>query len=208
MALLVGLTGGMGSGKSLVARMFKDLGAHLIDADGLCRSLVEPDNPAWKEIVTRFGQGVLNEDKTLNRKKMAEMVFSDPENKKVLEGILHPKVFLEEKRIYEKIREKENDALILVDSPLLIESGNYSKMDKVIVIASDEDIRLKRILDKGSFSIGDVKKRIKSQMGLKEKLKYADYILENNSSIDELRRNVKNLYQDLKVLANEPGFRN
>jgi dephospho-CoA kinase len=206
--LLVGLTGGMGSGKSLVAGMFQELGAHLIDADGLSRSLVEPDKPAWHEIVNKFGQGVLNDDKTLNRKKMAELVFSDSENKKVLEGIVHPKVFLEEKRIYEEIREKENDALILVDSPLLIESGNYSQMDKVIVIASDEEICLKRILDKGSFSMVDAKKRIKNQMGLQEKSKYADYILENNSSIDELRLNVKALYKDLKALANESGFRN
>ncbi|MGV7221290.1 MAG: dephospho-CoA kinase [Nitrospinales bacterium] len=201
MALLVGLTGSMGSGKSLVARMFQELGAHLIDADKLCRTLVEPDKPAWQEIVDKFGQQILNEDKTLDRKKMAEIIFNDSKKKQILENILHPRVFLEEKRIYDKIREKENDAIVIVDSPLLIESGNHSKMQKVIVVSCDEDTSLERIMDKGSFGKEDAKKRIKSQMRLQEKLKYADYILENNSSIDNLNENVKSLYQDLKVLA-------
>jgi dephospho-CoA kinase len=204
-ALLVGLTGGMGSGKSLVATLFKEMGAHIIDADEISRNLVEPDKPAWQEIVNSFGQKVLNDNKTLDRKKMAEIVFDNPANKQILESILHPRVFSEEMRIFEEIQEEESGALVIIDSPLLIESGNHSKMHKIIVISCDEQTRLKRIVEKGLISLVDAKKRIKSQMGLQEKLKYADYVLENNSSIDELKIAIKNLYQDLKVQANERG---
>lgn len=201
MALLAGLTGGMGSGKSLVAEMLKELGAHLIDADEICRSLVEPGKPAWSEIVELFVEKILHQDKTLDRGKIADIIFNDPCKKKALEKILHPRVFSEEQRIFANIRKREKGALVIVNAPLLIESGNYKKMDKVAVVACDEETQIRRIVEKGVFSGEDAKKRIKTQMGLKEKLKYADYIIENNSTIEELRAKVEILYRDLKKLA-------
>lgn len=191
----------MGSGKSLAAEMLKELGAHLIDADEICRSLVEPGKPAWSEIVELFVEKILHQDKTLDRGKIADIIFNDPCKKKALEKILHPRVFSEEQRIFANIRKREKGALVIVNASLLIESGNYKKMDKVAVVACDEETQIRRIVEKGVFSGEDAKKRIKTQMGLKEKLKYADYIIENNSTIEELRAKVEILYRDLKKLA-------
>lgn len=191
----------MGSGKSLAAEMLKELGAHLIDADEICRSLVEPGKPAWSEIVELFVEKILHQDKTLDRGKIADIIFNDPCKKKAMEKILHPRVFSEEQRIFANIRKREKGALVIVNASLLIESGNYKKMDKVAVVACDEETQIRRIVEKGVFSGEDAKKRIKTQMGLKEKLKYADYIIENNSTIEELRAKVEILYRDLKKLA-------
>ncbi len=201
MALLAGLTGGMGSGKSLAAKFLQELGAHLIDADAVCRTLLEPKKPAWTEAVDLFGQQAIKVDGTLDREKIAEIIFSDPDKKKALENILHPRVFAEERRIFQNIRECEKDALVIVNAPLLIESGNYKKMDKVVVISCDEEVQVRRVIAKGVFTAEDARKRIKSQMGLKEKLRFADYILENNTTVEAFKIRVANLYRDLKNLA-------
>jgi len=202
-ALLAGLTGGMGSGKSLAAEIFQELGAYLIDADEICRSLVEPEKPAWSDVVRLFGGQVLNKDGSLVRKKIAGIIFNDPDKKKAMENILHPRVFSEERRIYRDIREREKDALVIINAPLLIESGNYKKMDKVVVIYCDEEVQVRRIADKGVFSAEEARKRINNQMGLKEKLKFADYVLVNDSTVENFKKNVESRYQDLKKLARE-----
>lgn len=191
----------MGSGKSLAAEMLKELGAHLIDADEICRTLVEPGKPAWSEIMELFAEKILRHDKTLDRGKIADIIFNDPGKKRAMEKILHPRVFSEEQRIFANIRKREKGALVIVNASLLIESGNYKKMDKVAVVACDEETQIRRIVEKGVFSGEDAKKRIKTQMGLKEKMKYADYIIENNSTIEELKAKVEILYRELKKLA-------
>jgi len=201
LALLVGLTGGMGSGKSIAAEMLSELGVHIIDADEICRSLIEPEKQAWREIVQLFGDEILLPDQTLNRKKLADIVFNDPEKKKALEGILHPKVFAEEHRIFEEISQRDKDAVVVINAPLLIESGNYRKMDKVVVVACEERVQVERIERKGIFSGKEALKRIKTQMKLKEKLQFADYNIDNNSSVEDLRIEVKKLYQKLKSQA-------
>ncbi len=201
MALLAGLTGGMGSGKSLAAEILQELGAHIIDADKICRSLVEPEKPTWSEVVGLFGDQILNEDGSLDRKKIAGIIFNDPDKKREMENILHPMVFSEELRVFHNIRQCENDALVIVDSPLLIESGNYRNMDKVVVVSCDQEIQVRRIVDKGIFSAEEARKRINNQMELKKKLKFADYILENNSTVEALKIKVGILYRDLKKLA-------
>ena len=205
MALLAGLTGSMGSGKSLAAEMLKELGAHIIDADEICRSLVEPGKPAWSEVTKLFGEKVLREDGALDRNKIAAIIFNDPGKRKAMENILHPKVFSEEQRIFESIRKREKDALVIVNAPLLIESGNYKKMDKVAVIFCDEEIQVRRIVERGVFSSEDARKRIKSQIGLKEKLKIADYILENDGDREELYKNVQTICKEIEDLASGKG---
>ena len=198
MALLAGLTGGMGSGKSTVARLLEQLGAHVVDADVLSRSLVEPGQPAWQEIVNLFGNSILRADRTLDRKKIADIVFEEPEVKKSLESILHPRVMEEEQRIYRAIIQKNPEALVVVDAALLIESGNYRKMDKVIVVTCDEPTQIQRVAARGKFSREDIQRRLALQMPLQEKLSFADYVIENNGSLQELKEKVKHLYQQLK----------
>ncbi len=201
MALLLGLTGGMGSGKTTVARLFKELGAHVLDADVISRSLVEPEQPAWQEIIDLLGKGVLRDDQTLDRGKIADIVFSDPEKKRALEAILHPRVMAEEQVLYQKIAEKEPGALVVVDAALLIESGNYRKVDKVIVIACDEATQIQRILAGNTFSREDAGRRLRQQMPLEEKIKFADYVIHNNSGLPELKKKVVELFSQLKEMA-------
>ncbi len=200
-ALLAGLTGSMGSGKTTVAELFKALGAYVLDADEICRSLAEPGKPAWREIIDLLGNGILRDDQTLDRRKVADIVFNNPEKKKALEAILHPRVMEEEQAIYKDILKGDPGALVIIDAALLIESGNYRKVDKVIVIACAEQTQLHRIMAKNTFSREDAQKRLQQQMPLEEKIKVADYVLHNDSGLSELKEKVEALFHQLKQLA-------
>jgi dephospho-CoA kinase len=200
-ALLAGLTGGMGSGKTTVGKLFQSLGAYVLDADEICRSLVEPGKPAWQETVDLLGNGVLRDDQTLDRRKVADIVFNDPEKKKALEVILHPRVMEEEHAIYKDILKDDPGALVIIDAALLIESENYRKVDKVIVIACDKETQLHRIMAKNTFSREDAQRRLQQQMPLEEKIKFADYVLYNDLGLPELEEKVEALFHQLKQLA-------
>jgi len=200
-ALLAGLTGGMGSGKTTVGKLFQSLGAYVLDADEICRSLVEPGKPAWQETVDLLGNGVLRDDQTLDRRKVADIVFNDPEKKKSLEAILHPRVMEKEQAIYKDIMKDDPGALVIIDAALLIESENYRKVDKVIVIACDKETQLHRIMAKNTFSREDTQRRLQQQMPLEEKIKFADYVLYNDSGLPELEEKVEALFHQLKQLA-------
>ena len=201
MALLAGLTGGMGSGKSTVGKLFQSRGAYVLDADEICRSLVEPGKPAWQETVDLLGNEVLRDDQTLDRRKVADIVFNDPEKKKALESILHPRVMEEEQAIYKDIMKDDPGALVIIDAALLIESENYRQVDKVIVIACDIEIQIRRIMANNTFSREDAQRRLQQQMPLEEKVKFADYVLHNDSGLSELEEKVEALFHQLKQLA-------
>jgi dephospho-CoA kinase len=203
LSLLVGLTGGMGTGKTLAASFFKDLGAFVLDADLICRKLVEPEQPAWREILEIFGKKVFTDSGNLDRKKLANIIFKNPQKKGILESILHPKVFEIEELKYEAIRKEHPNAVVIVDAALLIESGNYKKMNKVIVVNSDEKNRIDRIIARSQISQDEVITRINNQMPSEEKVRYADFILENMLDKDSLRSNVIDIYAKLEHLATE-----
>lgn len=194
---MVGLTGSMGSGKSCVAGMLRELGAHIIDADRICFDLVQPEKPAWQEIVEFFGKEILQEDGTIDRSKLAKIVFDSLDKKQALEKILHPKVFIEEQRLYEEILAKESNALVVVEAPLLIESGNYRNMDKVVLVSCDEETQIQRLLKRNIWSRDDIIKRLRCQMSFEEKSKVANYLLPNDASIEDLKKHVKTLYSEL-----------
>ena len=197
MSLLVGLTGGMGSGKSLAAKFFAEQGAHIIDADQLSRELVRPGQPALKEIVDVFGEDILDSNGNLDREALAKIIFDDTEKKSVLELILHTKVIMREQEKYLSISASDPSAIVIVDAALLIESGNYKNVDKVIVVQSKEKQQVQRILSRGSQSYDQAIARIKNQMNFKEKSKYADYILDNQSQPEDLRQKVQGIYAKL-----------
>ena len=203
LSLLVGLTGGMGSGKTLSASFFKDLGAFILDADLICRKLVEPGQAAWKEIEAVFGKEIFTESGNLDRRKLADIIFGDPEKKQTLEDILHPKVFEFERLEYDAIRKEYPNALVIVDAALLIESGNYKKMDKVIVVKSDEKNRINRILARSELSRDEIADRIKNQMPSDEKVRYADFVLENSLDKGNLLSKVIDIHAKLALLAAE-----
>ena len=203
LSLLVGLTGGIGSGKTLAASFFKEFGAYVLDADLICRELVEPGKPAWNEISKIFGEEILDPSGNLDRKKLARIVFENKKKKIELEEILHPRVFESEKLKYESIRKKHPKALVIVDAALLIESENYKNMDKVVVVDSDEKTRINRIQARNKMSLDEVVARMRKQMPGEEKKQYADFILENSLDKDKLREQVKDLNTKLSLLAVE-----
>ena len=203
MSLLVGVTGGMGSGKTLVAAIFLEFGAYILDADAICRKLVEPGQPALKEISESFGKTIIDEFGKLDRKKLAQVIFGDSKKKKVLENILHPRVFEFEKQEYKNICQKNPKALVIIDAALLIESGNYMTMDKVIVVNADRKSQIKRVMGRTGWDRDEVVARINNQMPIKEKIKYADFVLDNFANEDFLRKKVKELYKKLSFMAAE-----
>ncbi|MFQ5673321.1 MAG: dephospho-CoA kinase [Nitrospinales bacterium] len=198
MSLLVGLTGSMGSGKTRAANLFRKLGAHILDADAVCRALVKPGEPAWREIVERFGNKILLADDTLNRAELAKIVFAEPDKKAALENILHPRVFREEEKFYDNIRHRQPDALVIIDAALLIESGNYKKMDKVVVMSCAKDEQIRRLLARGSWSREDIEKRLSRQMKVEDKIKLADYVIHNDGSLEDLETQVESVFHELK----------
>ena len=201
MSILVGLTGAIGSGKSLAASYFKELGAYVIHADLICRQLVAPNEPAWNEIVDQFGSEYLSSDNTLDRSKLAVEVFHRESKRKTLESILHHRVIAEEKKIYSEHKKNDPKAIVIIDSALLIESKNYKNVDKVIVVQSTQELQIERVVSRDEESSTSVKKRLKIQMPLEEKLNYADYVLYNITDREQLKYQVKQLYLDLKNFA-------
>ena len=195
--IIVGLTGSVGTGKSTVANSFKELGAYVIDWDELAREVVCPHSKACKEIVEHFEKNVLNEDLTINRQKLAEIVFSDKEKLEKLNQIVHPEVFEEDERITNEIRSIDPDALIIKDIPLLFELTRPVFVDKIVVVSASEQTQLRRLEEKG-MSREDAQNRIKSQFPLEEKLKSADFVINNDGSLEETKRQVEEIYSSLR----------
>ena len=201
MSILIGLTGSIGSGKSLAATYFKELGACIIDADSLSKQLVEPGEAAWKKIAEEFGADYFNHDQSLKRKKIAAEVFKDDEKRGLLEKIIHHRVLAEEQNLYHAYKRSNPEAVVIVDSPLLIESENYMNMDKVIIIKCSTELQIQRAMERNGNYHADVKNRLKTQMPLAKKLKYADYVLNNIGTREELKSQVCTLYKELQRLV-------
>lgn len=198
--MIVGLTGGIATGKSTVAQMFGELGAYVIDFDALARQVVEPGEPAWREIVDHFGQEILNPDQTINRQKLGRLVFDDPEKLKKLNQIVHPRVFEEDQKITQKIKQKDPRAVIIKEVPLLLETGAARMVDKVVVVYASPEEQIKRLSARG-LSREEAVKRIKAQAPLDQKVQMADYVIYNSGSINETRHQVKKIYEELLKLA-------
>lgn len=198
MGIVAGLTGGIGTGKSTVSAIFRGLGAYIIDADELARKSVRKGTPAWKSVKDIFGEDVLNPEGTINRNRLGKIVFEDEQKRKRLEEIVHPEVFKQIERQKEEILKEDRDAIIICDIPLLIESGYHRKFDKVILIYAGEKEQLSRLADK--FSPEDALKRIRSQMPLNEKKRYADYIIDNSGPIEETEIQCRRIFEELDRL--------
>ncbi|GAB4293051.1 MAG: dephospho-CoA kinase [Myxococcota bacterium] len=193
---IIGLTGGIGSGKSEVAKIFKKLGFTLLDADELARDAVAPHSPALKKIRLAFGDSCFNKDGTLNRKKLAALVFTDPKKRKKLEDILHPQIFkLFEERA--KQLHKQGESLIIFDAALLIETRFYKSLDGLIVVLAPVETRVARIAKRNSANPDEILARINSQIDDRARKQAADWIIVNDSSLAELRKKVKSLAAEI-----------
>lgn len=204
--VLVGLTGGLASGKSTIASMFQALGARIIDADQLARDVVQPGKPAWRDIKRHFGKKVLNVDRTLNRAALADVVFHHPAQLKKLQHFIHPRVAREQARLAATIRRQAPDAVIVYDAALLIEAGAHRRMDHVIVVTADQATQISRACRRSGLSKAQALRRIRQQLPLRQKLQYADTVLDGTWPRARLRRIVQALYRTYQEEARQkPG---
>jgi dephospho-CoA kinase len=198
---VVGTTGGIASGKSLVLNTFMNLGAYGIDCDVLSREVVRPCSKAWWEIVNCFGKDILRKDLEIDRTRLREIVFGDSEKRKILEKIIHPEV---KKRCMERIEaikkiESNPNALVVIDVPLLIETGIQKEFefDKVIVVYVGEETQVRRVMEREGVTKEEAKKMIELQMPLKEKLKFADAVINNEGTLEETEEQVRKVFKAL-----------
>jgi dephospho-CoA kinase len=195
---LVGLTGGIASGKSTVAEILKRQGAAIINADVLAREVVEPDRQAWTEIVNTFGTAVLQPDRALDRQKLRAIIFDDPDARKKLESIIHPQVrALAEQRIREHAA--AGYAVIVYEVPLLFEGNLQEWLRPVILVACDVDTQRNRLQSRDNLSAAQAQKHIDAQMSLEAKRRLADYVIENNGSLEDLKRQVQAVLEKIKT---------
>jgi dephospho-CoA kinase len=196
--LLVGLTGGIGSGKSTVAAMLCERGAVVVDADDLARKAVETGTPGFDRVVETFGQAVLRPDGSLDREALARVVFRDPEARRTLESIVHPEVarlFLEARQRYER-----TDRIVVYAVPLLVENGLQGMFDVVVVVAAGESTRVARLEARG-MAADAARDRMAAQLPDAERERVADVVIRNDGSLEDLRRRVGELWADLERRA-------
>jgi len=188
--LVVGLTGGIGAGKSTVAQFFAQLGALVIDADQLARMAIERGTDGFADVMLRFGDEVIvNGD--IDRKKLAEIVFSDPQARKDLEAIIHPRV---QALFAEAVADLDADDILIYEIPLLVETGAASKFDYIVTVESELELRKERLLNKGLY-ISQIEKRIASQASPEARAAIADKVIRNDGDEDSLLRQVENLWE-------------
>ncbi|RXT04955.1 dephospho-CoA kinase [Ammoniphilus sp. CFH 90114] len=201
--MIVGLTGGIACGKSTVARMFEQLGCVIIDADQVAREVVAPGEEGLEAVVRRFGPSVLNEDGTLDRKSLGDLVFKEEKARQDLNAILHPLI---RKRMNQKKEKalKDHPPLIIMDIPLLYESKQEQTVEAVIVVYVSPDEQLRRLMERDHLTYDDAKRRINSQWSIEEKKQRADYLVDNSGSLFETREQVESLFFKLvKEIGND-----
>jgi dephospho-CoA kinase len=196
--LNVGLTGGIATGKTTVAGMFREKGADLIDFDILTRYVEEPDRPAWKAIVDFFGTAVLNGDSTINREKLGAIVFQDKTKLAKLNDIVHPFVLREWRRRIDEIRKSKPEAIVISDIPLLIETGLQNLFDVIVLVYATPERQLERLIARNGCTHKNALKRLASQLTIDEKVPYAHMVIDNSSSWKETRRAVETTWKELK----------
>jgi dephospho-CoA kinase len=201
--LLVGVTGGIASGKTAVTDMLEEMGAKTIDFDLLARQVVEPGKAALKDIVDFFGKQVLMEDGSLDRKKLSDIVFKDIEKRKKLESFTHPRIGIEFIRLVDDITTKTPDAIIQVVVPLLIEGNMQHMFHKLLVVYAPPEIQVERLALRDGISKDEAANILSSQLPIDEKVGYADFVIQNDKSLDETRKQVEALWKTLRKIQEE-----
>ncbi len=203
--LLVGLTGGIATGKSTVSAMFAHRGARVIDADVLAREVVLPGQPAYAQIVREFGREVLEEDGHLDRKRLGAIVFSDPAKRKRLEEITHPAIRARQQRILSVLEEERYESIVIWDAALLIESGGQKGMDRVVVVVTDPATEIERLVARDQIPEEEARHRVASQMPISVKARFADYVIDNSGDRAATEARVREVYA--KLLEDLRAFR-
>lgn len=192
MSLVIGLTGGIASGKSTVSNMLKEMNITVVDADIEARLAVEKGEPAYQKIIREFGEDILFDNEEIDRQKLGSIIFHDAEKRQLLNSIVHPEV---RNRMNNKIESaiKGGEKVVVLDIPLLFESKLTHMVQKTILVYVDREIQLKRLMERNSLSLEDAEARIQSQMPLSEKVGLADAVINNNGSLDETKKQLSEI---------------
>ena len=195
---VIGLTGGIATGKSTVSAMFKKAGAILIDADRIARAVVKKGLPAYREIVDHFGADILLPDGEIDREELGDIIFNDLSEKQKLNSIVHPRVAAEVNRQLKQIEKTDPQSLFILDIPLLLEAGMHTDLSEVIVVYAPQHMQIKRLMLRDHISDADALARVRSQMPIEEKKKKATIVIDNSGTIDHTREQTLDLYKRLK----------
>ena len=190
----IGMTGGIGSGKNQVADIFNQLGFYTIDSDISSRKVMEKGEAAYEKIVSFFGSDILDENDNILRKKLGDIVFNDKAKLKTLENIVHPAIYEYERKERSKIYGKDDKAVVITHAALIIESGSIDKYDALIVISCPDELQVERVMQRDNFSEEKARNIVAHQMQNEERLKYADFIIDNSSTLDDLYNEVKRVH--------------
>jgi dephospho-CoA kinase len=196
-----GLTGGIGCGKSTVAAMFASLGAVTLNSDEIGRQMMQPGNVVYDRIVSGFGIEVVDASGKLDRAKLADIVFNDPEKLKHLNAIVHAPVLREIDRLVQAARQKKADSVVLVESAILFEAGQNRRFDKMVVVWCTPEKQMERCLKNFKLPVADIQRRMAAQMPPDEKKRRADFVIDTTAPLDETETRVKEVFAELQTLA-------
>ena len=198
MSIIVGLTGGIATGKSTVTRMFLDQGIPVIDTDKIARDLFHHDTEVYRDILAHFGEDILLTDHTINRKKLGKIVFANKQKRDTLNGIVHPHVYkMVDKEI--ELFEELGKSIIVLDIPLLFETGYEGRCDKTIVVYTTKEKQLERLMERDAITKEYAQMKIDAQLSMDEKMEKADYVIDNSHSILHTKKDFNSILEELEV---------
>jgi len=195
---VIGITGGFAGGKTTVASMFAKLGARPIDADKIYHQLIKPGRPLYKKIVSIFGREILTKNRQIDRKKLAKLVFDNAKVLKKLCQLTHPAVIKKIKLELSKLKKARNKQVAVIDAPLLIEAGLAKMIDSLIVVKTSQQKQISRCRKHFRAPGAEIIKRIKAQLPLRKKISLADYVVDNDGTLPQTRKQVRNIWKQLK----------
>lgn len=201
MAVVLGVTGGIGTGKSTVLEMLSRFGAGIVSADLIAHEIIRPGMPAFAEIVERFGESIIGEDGEIDRRALGEIVFSDSRARKDLENITHPRIMQRVEEIIERFRANpQPQSVLAVEIPLLYECGLEKTVDKVLLVAAEQQTQVNRLTSRSVMSKEQAIRRIQAQMPISEKLKRADYVIWNDGDLKSLELKLRSIWAEILLL--------
>jgi dephospho-CoA kinase len=199
--LRVGLTGGLASGKSFVGHALAELGCHLIEADELGHQVLMPGAEAYDAVVNEFGEEILDEDRYIIRRKLGALVWDRPEQLAKLNCIVHPAVIAREEGIMARISQTDPEAIVVVESAILVETGSYRRFDRLMVAVCTVEQQVERAMKRGAYSKEEVLARLSRQLPLEDKVRVADYVIDTSGAKEHTLEQVKSVYESLRSLS-------